>query len=66
MNFKEFYKSINQRSPLVKKIAGIICIILGVIALVTPITPGSWLIFVGLELLGFRLALWEKIKNKIL
>lgn len=39
-------------------------IIYGFFALITPITPGSWLVFVGLELLGIRLALWEKIKAK--
>jgi uncharacterized protein YqgC (DUF456 family) len=38
-----------------KKILGIALIIIGFVALLTPFTPGSWLIFVGLELLGFRI-----------
>ncbi|MEX0933846.1 MAG: hypothetical protein WD003_01110 [Candidatus Paceibacterota bacterium] len=38
-----------------KKPLGVLCIILGLLALVTPFTPGSWLVFVGLELLGLRL-----------
>jgi len=38
----------------IKTIAGIACIILGFLALVTPLTPGSWLIFVGAEILGIR------------
>ncbi len=37
---------------IIKFTGGIIAIILGVIALLTPLTPGSWLIFIGLELLG--------------
>ncbi|MBX4186700.1 MAG: hypothetical protein KW802_00340 [Candidatus Doudnabacteria bacterium] len=49
---------------ILKVIAGIILIIIGFIALVTPLTPGSWLIFVGLSLLGVHIALWDKIKAK--
>ncbi|EKE16538.1 MAG: hypothetical protein ACD_11C00004G0036 [uncultured bacterium] len=59
-----------------KKIIGVILIVVGVIAFVTPFTPGSWLFFVGLEIIGFRFAfmdeimkgesglILEKIKNK--
>jgi len=37
---------------IVKIPIGIICIILGFLALITPATPGSWLILIGLEILG--------------
>jgi hypothetical protein len=37
---------------IVKIPVGIICIILGFLALITPATPGSWLILIGLEILG--------------
>ena len=46
----------------IKKIIGILVIVIGLLALVTPFTPGSWLIFVGLELFGFRMLFWDKIK----
>lgn len=46
--------------------AGIVCIALGLLALVTPLTPGSWLIFVGLELIGLELIAWKKIKAWLL
>ena len=55
---------------IVKKSIGIICIILGFLALVTPLTPGSWLILIGLEILGLgflldgRLSRFLKGKNK--
>jgi small-conductance mechanosensitive channel len=52
-------------TPLVKKILGIFLILVGIFALLTPFTPGSWLAFVGLELLGVRVAFWDKIKEKI-
>jgi len=36
------------------KTTGVVLVIIGIIALLTPFTPGSWLIFVGLEILGVR------------
>ncbi len=51
-----------KRFPLLKKIFGIILILIGIFALFTPLTPGSWLAIVGLELVGIRLAFIEKIK----
>ncbi|MSR76291.1 MAG: hypothetical protein EXS68_01725 [Candidatus Ryanbacteria bacterium] len=44
-----------------KKILGVILIIIGLAALVTPLTPGAWLAFVGLELLGIRLAAKDRV-----
>ena len=49
-----------------KKIIGVIFIVLGVLALITPLTPGSWLIFVGLELIGIRLAFYKRLQNAII
>jgi hypothetical protein len=55
---------------IVKKSIGVICIILGFLALVTPFTPGSWLILIGLEILGLgflldgRLSRFLKRKRK--
>ena len=46
----------------IKKIIGILLIVIGLLALITPFTPGSWLIFIGSELLGFRLLFLDKIK----
>jgi uncharacterized protein YqgC (DUF456 family) len=47
-----------------KKVGGVILIIIGFIALITPLTPGAFLFFVGLELLGIRLAAWDNIKKR--
>jgi uncharacterized protein YqgC (DUF456 family) len=51
-----------ENKNLLKKLLGVLLVILGVISVVTPFTPFGWLIFVGLEFLGIRLAFWEKIK----
>lgn len=40
---------------------GILLMILGVVALLTPFTPGSWLALIGLELLGLRLVLERRL-----
>ena len=40
---------------------GVILVLVGLLALLTPLTPGSWLIFVGLELLGLRILLRDKL-----
>ena len=60
---KAYIKKLLENAKI-KKIVGVVLVLIGFIALVTPFTPGSWLIFVGFELLGFRFLLWEKIKAR--
>ncbi len=52
---KNLYKIIKEsiaKKPKIKKAIGVFLITLGMLAFVTPFTPGSWLIFVGLGVLG--------------
>lgn len=51
-----------RNRPKVKKIIGVILILLGLAAFFTPLTPGSWLAIIGLELLGVRVLLSDKLK----
>lgn len=46
-----------------KKILGIMLVFLGFLALITPLTPGSWLAVIGLELLGIRMLFFDKLKK---
>lgn len=49
---------VNHAAKIVlKKLLGVVFIVLGLAALLTPLTPGSWLALIGLELLGIRLLL---------
>ena len=64
-DWKSWLKQITNKDSPTRKVAGIILIILGLLALVTPLTPGSWLIFVGLELLGIHLAVWDRLKSQL-
>jgi len=41
-------------------ILGIVLIILGVAAALTPFSPGSWLALIGLEILGLRIVWLSK------
>lgn len=58
MNLKELlHRRITRRTTI-----GVILIFIGFLALITPFTPGSWLLLIGLELCGFRLLLVDKVK----
>jgi hypothetical protein len=47
-----------------KKALGVILIIVGLAALLTPLTPGSWLALIGLELLGIRQWVFRKFMTE--
>jgi protein-S-isoprenylcysteine O-methyltransferase Ste14 len=42
---------------VLKVVVGVLLLLLGLAALFTPFTPGSWLALVGLEFLGLRVLL---------
>lgn len=48
-----------------KKTLGIFLVLLGFLALLTPFTPGSWLVLIGLEILGLRLIFLDTLKVRI-
>jgi xanthine/uracil permease len=49
---------------ILKKVIGVILIIIGLAALFTPLTPGSWLALIGLELVGIRLAFFNRFLSE--
>jgi len=49
-----------------RKILGILLVIVGTLILLTPFTPGSILLVIGLDILfGNKVEWWTKIKKKI-
>lgn len=46
-------------------ILGVVLIVIGVLAAVTPLSPGSWLALIGLELLGIRILVERKFLSLI-
>lgn len=53
-----------MNTTLFKKIFGALLIVLGLLAFFTPLTPGSWLIFVGAEILGIRMLSQKNITEQ--
>jgi hypothetical protein len=50
---------------ILKKTIGVIFLVWGFIALVTPLTPGSWLGIIGLQMLGWGFLLENRIVRAI-
>jgi hypothetical protein len=46
---------------IIKTVIGVVLIVLGLVALLTPFTPGSWLALIGLEFLGLRVLLRDRL-----
>jgi len=46
---------------IARKAVGVFLILVGLFALFTPFSPGSWLVLVGLEFLGLRILLRDKL-----
>lgn len=50
---------------ILKKTIGVIFIVWGLIALVTPFTPGSWLAIIGLQMVGLGFLLENRIVRAV-
>ena len=61
-NLLKIIKEYIRGRPKIKKTIGIILILVGLAALFTPLTPGSWISIIGLELLGIRILFFDKLK----
>ncbi len=62
MNLLKTIKEYIHNRPRIKKVVGVVLILIGLAAFFTPLTPGSWIALVGLELLGIRVLFFEKFK----
>lgn len=57
------FKRYSDTRPRLRKIVGWSLVVFGFVMLVTPLTPGGSLFFVGLEILGLRLIFVEKARR---
>lgn len=51
------------KNPTIRKTVGTILIIIGLLALVTPLTPGAWIGLIGLEMLGLHMTVMKPIRE---
>lgn len=59
----EKVKQFTHTHPRLKKIVGVVLVVFGLFALIAPLVPGAVLALVGLELLGIRLAFFERFRK---
>ncbi len=50
---------------ILKRVLGGVLIVIGLAALFTPLTPGSWLALIGLELVGGGFLIPKKVRLKM-
>lgn len=60
----EKLKNYTLSRPRLKKAVGYFLVLVGFLALVTPLTPGAFLLIIGLELLGIRTAFFDRFMPK--
>ncbi|TSC59977.1 MAG: hypothetical protein Greene041662_307 [Candidatus Peregrinibacteria bacterium Greene0416_62] len=48
---------------ILRLIAGVILVLIGLFALVTPLTPGAFVGLIGLEMLGFGFLIPKKVRD---
>jgi Putative transmembrane protein (PGPGW) len=60
----EKLKNYTLSRPRLKKAVGYFLVLVGFVALVTPLTPGAFLLIIGLELLGIRMAFFDRFMPK--
>jgi uncharacterized membrane protein YbaN (DUF454 family) len=57
-------KTFTLARPRLKKTVGWVCVVVGVVAVVVPVVPGAPLVFVGFEILGFRMLFLDRILKR--
>jgi hypothetical protein len=60
---KEYFKKIWTNNPKIRKATGIIFVVIGLLSVITPFTPVGFLLLLGLEILGLRVLVWDKLKG---
>jgi hypothetical protein len=65
-NWKQLLKKVSRKNYPYRKLVGVLLIVIGFLALITPFTPGSWLMLVGLVLVGIPIPFWKNFKSKFL
>ena len=62
---KEYFKKFWANNPKVRKTTGVVLVIIGLLSVITPFTPVGFLLLLGLEILGLRVLVWDRLKNWI-
>ena len=64
VNFLKTIKEYIHNRPKIKKTIGVILILFGFVAFFIPFISGSWLVIIGLELLGVRILFFDPLRRR--
>lgn len=59
----EIIKPKNNFYSIIRKPLGVFLVVIGLLLHLIPLFPASWIIVLGLELIGVRILFQDKIKN---
>jgi hypothetical protein len=59
----EIFEQIKNKSRL-RILVGVFFVLFGLLIHLIPLVPGSWAIVIGLEILGIRLLVQDKLKKR--
>ncbi|MDO8569726.1 MAG: hypothetical protein Q7R89_03075 [bacterium] len=60
---KTYFQKLWTENPKVRKITGVVLVIVGLISIITPFTPLGFFLLLGLEVLGIRILVGKKLKS---
>ena len=63
LKIKESLKKVWAENPKIRKTIGVMLVVIGLISIITPLTPVGFLLVLGLEVLGVRVLFWDKLKK---
>ena len=63
LKIKESLKKDWAENPKIRKVTGVILVVIGLLSIITPLTPVGFLLVLGLEILGVRVLFWDKLKK---
>jgi len=63
LKIKESLKKVWAENPKIRKTIGVMLVVIGLISIITPLTPVGFLLVLGLEILGVRVLFWDKLKK---
>lgn len=60
---QEFFKKIWIENPKIRRAIGVMLVMTGLISVITPFTPVGFLLLLGLEILGLRVLVGDKLRD---
>ncbi|MEI6650580.1 MAG: hypothetical protein WCL23_04065 [Candidatus Moraniibacteriota bacterium] len=63
IDFVNGMPNVSKIDSRLRKSLGVLVVVIGLLLHLIPLFPASWIIVIGLELLGLRMILWDRLKR---